>query len=277
MCKLGFSLQTQYDLPMAQLIPILKQAGFSAISPLWSPELPLADMVSCAKSCGISVQSLHAPHKGIALLWNPDDPLSAPVQEKILGCIDACAEYNIPIMVVHPWQGLIYTFPDTPLDFRSFDRMMEYAGKKGVCVAFENLEGEEYLQALMERYPQAGFCWDSGHDHCYPHKTDFLEKYGNRLIMTHLNDNWGLRSPDGIPSGDDDLHFLPFDGNLDWNHAMDRLKSLPKQDILNFEIKTRSHSTAPEDLPYAQLSVEEFIALAGIRAKTIADKYTLGT
>ena len=191
-------------------------------------------------------------------------------------CIDACAQFQVPIMVMHGWQGLIYRFPSEPLDFGNFDIIVNYARQKGVSIAFENLEGEEYLEALMTRYqdqPHVGYCWDSGHAHCYPHETDFLKAYGDRLIMTHLNDNLGLRDPSGIPTGDDDLHFLPYDGNIDWDHAISRLKEKPGQSTLNFEIKLRYKAPNPADLLYSQLSMEEFLRLAGERARRIASIY----
>lgn len=273
---IGFSLQAQYSQPMAQVVALLSESGFSAVSPIRSPECDLASLSACVRKHNMTIQSLHAPHKGISSLWQPDSPTSAQVQQNIMGCVDACKEFDIPIIVLHCWQGLIYTFPSFPLDFRFFDRMMEHAGKQGVAVAFENLEGEEYLQALMARYsdlPHIGFCWDSGHDHCYPHKTDFLEAYGDRLIMTHLNDNLGLRDPGGIPSGMDDLHFLPYDGNINWPHAIDKLKKAAKQEILNFEFKICSKSTDPADLIYTQLTLEQFLHTAGDRAREIATLY----
>lgn len=276
MVKLGFSLQTKYDRPLEQVIELLHLAGFSAVSPLWSPDLPMDNLTAQVQKCGMTIQSLHAPHAETASLWNPRDPSSAIPRNNILGCIEACANYQIPIAVVHCWQGLHYTFPDTPLDYSILDHIVDYAGMKNVSIAFENLEGEEYLLALMNRYkslPHIGYCWDTGHDHCYPHKMDFLDAFGDRLIMTHLNDNLGLRDPGGIPTGKDDLHFLPYDGNICWESAIARLKGLPKQEILNFEIKKRSKSSAPEDLIYDSLSLEEFTNLAGHRARRIADLY----
>lgn len=276
MIDLGFSLQAQYDCPQEQVIELLKDAGFSAVSPAWSPELPLDSLTACLQKHGMMFQSLHAPHRGIPYLWDSKDPLSADVQRSITDCIDACARFRIPVAVVHCWQGLQYTFPEESLDFSVFDRIADYAEQRGVSIAFENLEGEEYLQALMTRYSgrsHIGFCWDSGHDHCYPHKMDFLQSFGQRLIMTHINDNLGLRDPGGIPSGKDDLHFLPYDGNIHWESALSRLKNLPKQDLLNFEFKKRSKSAAAEDLIYDPLSTEEYFRLAGHRARQIADLY----
>ena len=276
MIRLGFSLQPAYSLPIANVIELLAASGFSAVSPVWSPELDLEQLSVCTDAHSMTIQSLHAPHKGIPLLWEPDSSDSVVVQANILRCVDACARFHIPIMVLHCWQGLIYQFPITPLDFRFFDALVEYAQSKGVSIALENLEGEEYLDALMARYydhAHIGFCWDSGHDHCYPHRLDFLDKFGQRLVMTHLNDNWGLRDPSGIPSGNDDLHLLPYDGNIPWERALRRLKNAPEQAILNFEFKTRSHSTDPADLLYTHLPLEDFLQAAGIRARQVASLY----
>lgn len=280
MSEIGFSLQPQYRQPITQVIALLKDSGFAAVSPVWSPELDLDSIAASLYKHNMTFQSLHAPHWGISLLWNPDDPVSTEVRNNVMRCIDACAQYQVSTMVMHGWQGLVYTFPSEPLNFRNFDAIVNYAQQRGVSIAFENLEGEEYLDALMMRYRDAthvGYCWDSGHDHCYPHATDFLQSYGDRLIMTHLNDNLGLRDPSGIPTSDDDLHFLPYDGTVDWDHAISRLKSKPRQAILNFEIKLRHQAPNPADLIYSQLSLEQFLHIAGERARRIASIYDNAT
>lgn len=276
MIQLGFSLQSQYDLPTDEVVALLADAGFSAVSPVWSPDLGLDALAASVRAHGMTIQSLHAPHKGTPLMWEADSLESFEVQDNILRCIDACARFGVPCMVIHGWQGFFYTFQQESLDFRFFDRMVAHAEAKGVAVAFENLEGEEFLNALLTRYqhlPHVGYCWDSGHDHCYPHKLDFLKAFGDRLIMTHLNDNFGLRDPGGVPTGNDDLHFFPFDGNIDWEHAVRRLKSAKPQGILNFEFKIRSFSTSPADLRYVGLPLSEFLQTAGLRARKIAEMY----
>ena len=276
MVELGFSLQAKYDCPQTQMIEQLCDVGFSAVSPIWSPDLPLASLAECVRKHNMTIQSLHAPYKGISQLWNPQNPVAATIQKNMMDCIDSCARFRIPIAVVHSWQGLGYVFPKEPLDFSIFDRIVDYAAQRKVSLAFENLEGEEYLEALMVRYrgcPQVGFCWDSGHDHCYTHKLDFLKEFGQQLIMTHLNDNKGARDPSGMHNANDDLHFLPYDGNIRWKQTLEKLASLPRQKILDFEFKKRSHSTAAEDLIYDNLSLTEFLCLAGQRARSIAGIY----
>lgn len=274
MVQLGFSLQSKYDCSPTQAVELLHDAGFSAISPVWSPELPLTDLTACTQKLGMTIQSIHAPHGGQPHLWDPQDPMRDMTLQKFLACIDTCAQFAIPIAVVHGWQGLGYTFPETPLDFSAFDRIVDHAEERKVSIAFENLEGEEYLHALMTRYrsrPHVGYCWDSGHDHCYPHRIDFLKSFGDRLIMTHIHDNLGTRGT--TPTTLDDLHLLPFDGNIHWESNIRRLKNLPKQKILNFELKKLCKSTDPADRLYEGLSTKDYFRLAAQRARQIADLY----
>lgn len=265
--NLGFSLQAKYDRPLPQVLQLLQKAGFSAVSPVWALEAELSTITES----GMVIQSLHAPPRGIPLLWQPDEAASRELLETMLRCIDRCAQFQIPTLVVHGWQGLHYTFPTQPLYFDHFDRILDYARAQGIRVAFENLEGEEYLKALMDRYPDAFFCWDCGHEHCYPHKLDFLQEFGQRLIMTHLNDNLGTRDPAGLPAAPDDLHYLPMDGNLDWDRCICRLAGASRQDTLNFELKIATRD--PGDDRYSRMPLEQFIAEAGYRARKIAQMY----
>ena len=276
MVRMGFSLEGEYSIPLSRLIMLIRENGFSAVSPSWSPELDLKELFRLVENQGMEIQSLHAHHKNITKLWEPGTETAGNVLKNIMLCQEDCQRFGIPILVIHGWQGLGYIFPDTPLDYRYFDQIVEHAQKLGIRIAFENLEGEEYLAALMARYdlPCVGFCFDSGHDHCYPHKADFLDAYGHRLIMTHLNDNLGVRDPGGIHSKFDDLHFLPGDGSLDWNRVTKRLAKAAPQRILNFELKKVSKSKDPIDLIYAPLSLEEYLIQAGEKAGKIAAMYS---
>lgn len=268
MQKIGFSLEYEYDRPVTQVIPLLKQAGFSSVSPVWGQDL--SAIAECVREQGMTIQSLHAPPKGVAVLWQPNTSASEALQATMLQSLDVCARYQIPVLVVHGWQGTPYTFCPEELYFHNFDCLVERAQDLGVSIAFENLEGEEYLATLLDRYGERshiGFCWDSGHDRCYPHELDFLKEFGHRLIMTHLNDNFGMRT--NTHSSKDDMHLLPYDGDTDWDSQLNRLRSARKQETLNFELKTVSHRVAT----YPHLTLEQFIAEAGRRARKIAEAY----
>ena len=238
--KLGFSLQERYALPMPQIVDLLADTGFGAISLTWERNGNNESVVRNARRQNLTVQSLHGPVRGMPAMWSPDPKIAAPLLQDLLQAATDCAKMDIPILVIHPWNGVDYTFDAEALCFDHFDVFMAHAEMLGITVAFENLEGPEYLEALMARYTRnVGFCWDSGHEQCYAPGWDFLSRYGDRLVMTHLNDNLGVSDPSGRLNGTDDLHLLPGHGVIDWDAAVCRLKAANPQDILNFEFKIR--------------------------------------
>ena len=119
-----------------------------------------------------------------------------------------------------------------------------------------------------------GYCWDSGHEMCYNHSDDLLGKFGDCLIMTHINDNLGISRFDGKTFCTDDLHLLPYDGIADWEYNINRLKKSQKQDILNFELNITSKPDRHENDAYAEMSLTQFFTEAYKRACKIAYGYS---
>ena len=234
--KFGFSLQDSYCLPMAEVIALLADTGFCAISPGWKRDGDYQNAVMQARALGMTVQSLHGPLRGMRAMWE-EDP--GQLLTDLMDSATACAQLEIPILVVHPWNSVDYSFHEDSLHFEHFDQLVDHAERLGICIAFENLEGPEFLAALMNRYSNVGFCWDSGHELCYAPGWDFLSRFGDRLVMTHLNDNLGVTDPSGRLQGTDDLHLLPGDGIISWDNTLCRLKNAKPQTILNFELKIR--------------------------------------
>ena len=267
--KIGFSLQASYPLPMTQALPLLKAAGFDAISPVWQADSQMETIANTAAKWGLTLQSLHGQLRGIPFMWSREEETSALIMAQLLSGLEECDRYGFPVMVVHPWTGFDYDFDPVNAHYGNFDRLMEQADKLGISIAFENLEGVEFLYALLGRYPQAGFCWDSGHEQCYDPQADFLGKFGHRMIMTHLNDNNGITGP--TLKGEDDLHLIPGDGIADWQDIVRRLQVAQPQEILNFELKIQPKPTVPSR--YAHLPLEEFFRLAQRSAQAIADAY----
>ena len=271
--KFGFSLQEHYDLPMEQVIALLADAGFCALSPGWQRNGDLEAIVRHAQSRNMILQSLHGPLRGMPAMWSSDPQ---PVLQDLLDAATDCARFGFPILVVHPWNGVNYTFDPQNLCFSHFDRLVEHAEDLGISIAFENLEGPEFLAVLLERYvnhKNVGFCWDSGHEACYAPGWDFLTPYGDRLIMTHLNDNLGVTDPNGHLQGTDDLHLLPGDGVLDWKAIMKRLETAQSQEILNFELKIRPKGDRCKLDLYSQLPLETYFQEAYLRAQRIFVTY----
>ena len=275
--KIGISIGNDYNIPTVDVVKMVKRIGFDAISPVWKTNGDLFEIVKAAKESGLCIQSLHAPFGKVADMWSDDAALYAPAKAELLSALDACVQFNIPVLVVHTWIGFDYIFDAMSLDYKNFDEIVSYAEKYSIKIAFENTEGEEYLFSLMEHFKNndtVGFCWDSGHEMCYNHSQDLLAKYGDRLIMTHINDNLGISRFDGKTFWTDDLHLLPFDGIADWDYNIERLKKSQHMDILNFELNIDSKPERHENDVYGQMPLEQYFTEAYKRACKIAYKYS---
>lgn len=274
--KTGISVGNSYKIPTADLVKTLKKIGFDAVSPEWVNHDDMSKIVSSARECGLEIQSVHAPFHRISNLWSRDKAVSEPILNEILATIADCKTYSVPIAVVHTWIGFEYAFHPENLYFENFERLVAAAEKSGIKIAFENTEGEEYLFALMEHFEgndTVGFCWDSGHEICYNHSMDLLKKFGDRLIITHLNDNLGISRFDGKTYWTDDLHLLPYDGIIDWDSSINRLKQSKRLEILNFELNIKSKPNRLENEIYGQMSLEQYFTEAYKRACKIAYRY----
>jgi sugar phosphate isomerase/epimerase len=275
--KIGICFGPFYSIPFGEELQIVKSVGFDAISLCWRAESELCEIVDIAHGLGLEIQSLHAPFGNAANLWSADERVGAPAVREILAVIDACAKLRIPIAVVHVWIGFDYEFKADGLYYGGFDGIVRYAEEKGVRIAFENTEGIEYLRALMARFENndtVGFCWDSGHEMCYNYSEDLLGAFGERLLMTHLNDNLGISRFDGKIFWTDDLHLLPFDGIGDWDDKVARLKKACRQPILNFELSIVSKPDRHENDVYAKMTPVEYYTEAYKRACRIAYAYS---
>lgn len=274
--KIGLSIGKGFGLSEREMIEMLADIGYSAVSPSWYEGIDLEEICNTARSRDIILQSLHAPFQKAADMWGADSKKSDCAVEELYKSIEACRQYGIPVVVIHTWIGFEYTFGETKYGFSNFGRVVERAREYGVKVAFENTEGDEYLFALMEHFAEdgsVGFCWDSGHEMCYNRSTDLLSHFGDRLIMTHLNDNLGISSADGMLTWLDDLHLLPFDGIVDWENAADRLKKSKAQEILNLELCLTSKPGRNENDKYSRIPIRQYLAEAYENAQRIAQMY----
>lgn len=273
--KIGVAVKN-YGISIKEELQIIKRTGFDAISPGWCPDPEMAEIVNTAEELGLEIEYVHAPFGKAADLWSREENRLAPALKEIFDVIDTCAKFQIPTVVAHVWIGFGYSFDKDNLYYDNFEKIVRYAGERGVKIAFENTEGIEYLIALMEHFENnntVGFCWDSGHEMCYNHSKDILGALGDRLMVTHLNDNLGISRFDGNIYWTDDLHLLPYDGIADWDDNIRRLKKAKRVPILNFELSVGSKPGRHENDVYAQMTPTQFYTEAYKRACRIAYRY----
>ena len=270
--KLGFSMGQSFGLSIPEAVQLVKASGFDALSPEWQADGSHAAYIHAAQECGLELHSLHAPFGKAKDMWGSDCEKGQAALDELLACLHDCAEYGIPIMVAHTFIGFKDHTP-TPEGLARYGQLAAEARKCGVKIALENTEGEEYLHALMAHFAQdetVGFCWDSGHEMCYNHSQDLLARYGDRLLVTHLNDNLGIRDFNGEITWLDDLHLLPFDGIADWTENAARLRKSRCPEILNFELGRNSKPGRHENDLYGKMTAEEYLAECYKRACRVA-------
>ncbi|MBE6730854.1 MAG: sugar phosphate isomerase/epimerase [Ruminococcaceae bacterium] len=258
-----------------ELIKLIHNIGFEAISFNYGEPENINRMVKTARSVGLTVEYLHAKFSDANKMWSENEAKESI--DRLLFDLEVCHKCGIEKMVVHVWIGFEYTFGETKYGFKNYGTVVEKAKEYGVKICFENTEGQEYLYALMDYFKNedtVGFCWDSGHEMCYNYSIDLLKDFGDRLLVTHLNDNLGISRFDGVTYWTDDLHLLPYDGIADWDYNVERLKNSRKLDIINFEVGKYSKPNRHENDIYEKMSDTEYYTEAYKRACKIAYRYS---
>lgn len=271
--KLGLGVGFGYSgISAEECIELVANAGFDAVFCGWSGDDKLNTVTRAAEANGLEMQSLHAPFHKVDRMWQ-DGSEGDMVLTELCRCLDACSEHGIGIMVSHVWIGFEKEQPnDTGIS--RFNALLEYAERAGVRVAFENTEGEGYLEYLRDRlwsHPSAGFCIDTGHELCYNRGNDMISKYGadGKLFATHINDNMGVTGD--VITWHDDAHMLPFDGIADWQGVASRLCKVGYDGILSAELTVLPKPGKTTHEIYRELDCAGFAKLAYERVARLAE------
>lgn len=262
-----------FELEPLQQLRLISSAGFDGFFAVWNHPGQLDELAQEAKALGLIFQSIHAPFHKARDMWDAGEAGEAALQE-LLDCLTDCKRLQVPIMVTHVYKGFDIE-PPNEVGADRFGKVIEAAQAAGVKIAFENVEGEEHLDLLFDRYghfEHVGFCWDTGHELCYNHSKDMLQKYGDKLFATHLNDNLGISRADGTIFWTDDLHLLPFDGIADWDNIAARLDKHSFDGPLTFELSVASKPGRHDNDHYSQMTPEQYFAQAYARACRVAAK-----
>lgn len=262
----------QFTDNLYEQIELIQRAGFDATFVSWDYDLELSRFAETAKGLGVQLQSVHAPFGKMAKLWGESEQEATEAIRELGDCLGDCVKNNIPIVVFHAFIGFKDHTPNR-LGLERMAEILKIIENTDTRVAFENTEGIEYLDALMDRFgdnPRVGFCWDTGHEMCYNHSEDLLKKYGGRLFCTHLNDNLGIKSKAEEITWLDDLHLLPFDGVADWEDITARLAKASYKGELTFELNTLSKPGRHENDKYSAMPIEAYLAEAYSRACRVA-------
>lgn len=153
------------------------------------------------------------------------------------------AKWAVLHPVMDPHADLYDTEAQVRFNQQVFAKEIELADKLGVGLAFENMcevshrRFSVYAQeliALVDSFhsDKIGVCWDVGHaNRAYTDQTPAIRMLGKRIKVLHIDDNVGK----------DDLHMLPFEGNIPWEDVMHALYESGTQADLIYEIRTNTN------------------------------------
>jgi len=272
MRKIGINAPVGFDADVITTFKKIKAAGFDAVTTGWNDESPVEEWAAAARELSLEYTFLHAPFGRVHKLWD-EGPEGDEYTEMLMRGVDCCAKNGIPIMICHVFIGFGEEHP-TDKGIERFGRLLDHAEKMGVKIAFENTEGEAYLEYLKEKLwdrSAAGFCIDTGHEMCYNYSKDLIGKYGDKLITTHINDNLGILGEKITPQ--DDLHLLPYDGILNVEALVQRIKNTPFEGTLIFEVFAVNKKDKHYSDKYIEMGIDAYLALAYERARKIAELF----
>lgn len=255
---LGINLEAVKGLPYAEYIKTIAELGFNATFTDMTCTKNVAEIADYCAKYNIKYESIHAPLINVNSIWQ--DGLKGEEIIKIFtDCIDTCHNAKVPFIIVHLTSGCLP--PDiSPVGCERFKSLVDYAAKKDVKIAFENLRVLPHLDWAMKEFKNnntVGFCWDLGHENCFTKKVDFLSLYGEQLICTHIHDNYKRRWKD--------MHILPFDGKINYKKAAQSLKATGFSGSLMLEVFAENHRR------YNRLTPQEFLQKAYFSIKKFDD------
>jgi len=147
---------------------------------------------------GLKIVSAHGPTFPAYDRASPSEAACAVVE-----LARACAEAEIPVLVVHPTYHPAIHVTRHALRALEYDAQVagligEQITGLGVRVAIENVPHNswKYLELMFERidHPLIGMCFDTGHYQVRPELSleRVMQLFGSRIIHLHFSDNDGL-------------------------------------------------------------------------------------
>ena len=238
--NISISTAFNYGIPLKDQLPMIKNAGFTHIS--FGSKTPHSNNLSAAgqaelrrmlSDTGLEVCSIHNPIRKETEISSPQEETAAAGLDLLKRCIDAAVSLNARTVIFHATASR----PDDPETDRRKEifveqvhRMLGHVGDQPAQLGVENLSyvpANEISAHSMDEidHPKYGFCYDSSHANLTPPLTAMLKRYGDRLMTTHISDNWGEK----------DDHLLPWEGDIAWDALCRALSEIPFRGVFLME------------------------------------------
>ena len=255
MNKIGVNHSDHFGMNADDSCRLFSQIGFDAFFVEYHDTKQTQSFAEAAQTHDLFFESLHAPFDGINNIWL-DNEAGEDMLRRLINGIDMCVVAGAPICVVHLSSGM--TPPSiTDIGRMRFAKLVEYAQQKNIRIAFENQRKLANLAWAFETFTDdnvVGFCWDCGHESCFTFGREYMPLFGTRLLCTHIHDNEGVF--------DKDDHWIPFDGNINFDRFAEHIRGSNYHGSLMLEL-------AYNRPRYADMPAEIYLRRAADAAKRL--------
>ena len=230
MRELAVAIQNENEnVNIIQTIESVKNAGFKNVFVQWYDknwEHSQIEQVEMCKKLGLNIIFAHLGYQNINSIWEEGEIGDKEV-ERYKKDIKDCHENGIPMVVMHLTSKKIAPMYGE-IGLNRIRKIVEYAKKLNMKVAFENTKIKGYLEYVLDNIKDdnVGICFDAGHYHVHFDDEFNFELFKNRIFAVHLHDN----------DKSDDLHLLPFDGTIDWEYVINKLKDCNYNEPITMEL-----------------------------------------
>ena len=237
-----------------ETIYAIKNAGFDGVFLQWFNkdwEFSQQEQLELCRELGLEIPFVHLGYKNINSLWE-DGEDGEKLIDGYFNDFDVCKQNGIDMVVMHLTSKTDANEPNA-VGLERVKRLVEYAKKLGIKIAFENTKMWGYLEYIFEniKSDNIGICFDSGHCHAHFDGKFSWEIFKNKIFALHLHDN----------DKSSDQHLLPFDGTVNWENFEKSLKDANYMGPITLESCYRRN--------YLDMSLDEFYKLSLERAKQL--------
>lgn len=226
-----------------ETIDAIDKAGFKNVFIQWYDkdwEYSQEEQLERIRELGLNIVFAHLGYQNINAIWEEGE-IGDKLVERYQKNIKDCKKNRISLVIMHLTSGMnppIYN----ELGLQRIKKIVDYAEEMDVKIAFENTKIKGYLEYVFDNIANKniGLCYDAGH--CHAHfKDEFpYERYKEKILAVHLHDN----------DQTDDLHLLPWDGTIDWEFVINKLKECNYTGPVTLELCYR--------YDYVKMTLKEF-------------------
>lgn len=242
---------------VVETINAIAKSGYKNVFAQWyddnSWEYDQDKQISLCKELGLNIIFAHLGYQKINSIWLPGEEGDRQVERYKKDFLD-CKERGISLVVMHLCSGS--KVPEyNEIGLNRIKILAEFAKSLDMKIAFENTKVKGYLEYVFNNldYDNIGVCFDIGHYHVH-FKDEFpFELFKDKIFAVHLHDN----------DQTDDLHLLPFDGTLNWEDTIKKLKQANYTGPITLELCYRYQ--------YLDMTVEDFYKEGYKRGKNIRE------